>query len=78
MELTKEQIQNADALWKWIRREAKAGNIQSIKWIPRIFEEKVDNSPFAIKGLSGGELTIELNYSSPKGYIGFLDELPRL
>jgi len=66
MELNKESIRNPDALWKWIKRESKNGNIQSVKWIPHIREEGVDNSPFTIKGVSGGTLTIELDYSMPK------------
>ena len=70
MEVTKENINNPDALWKWIKREAKGGNIQSIKWVPRIQEETVDNTPFTIKGISGGMLTIELDYPSPTGFIG--------
>ena len=69
MELPKEQIINPDALWKWIKREAKAGNIQGIKWVPRILEEPVDNSPFTIKGINGGTLTIELSYASPEVYL---------
>jgi len=69
MEIAKENICNPDALWKWIKREAKDGNIQNIKWVPRILEETVDNSPFTMKGISGGTLTIELNYSQPTGYL---------
>ena len=69
MELTKENINNPDALWKWIKMEAKAGNIQNIKWVPRTLEETVDNSPFTIKGISGGVLTIELSYTSPVGFL---------
>jgi len=69
MELAKENINNPDALWKWIKREAKDGNIQNIKWVPRILEEQVDNSPFTIKGVSGGTLTIELDYTSPIGFL---------
>ena len=69
MEVTKENIKNPDALWKWIKREQKEGNVQSIKWVPRIQEETVDNSPFTIKGISGGMLTIELGYTSPVGFI---------
>ena len=69
MELTKENINNPDALWKWIKREAKDGNIQNVKWVPRILEETVDNSPFTMKGVSGGTLIIELSYTSPVGFL---------
>ena len=67
MELTKEAIRDPDALWKWIRKEAKAGNIEHLKLESLIDDIPIDNSPFVLKHVRGRVLTItlgpEIDYS---------------
>lgn len=62
MDITKENIRNIDALWKWIKKECERGNVENLK-LETIIEDIPADIPFN-KRVKRRILTIELG---PKG-----------
>ena len=67
MLVTKDNIRNPDALWKWIKREAKSGNIESLELETLIEDIPIDNSPMVLKHVLGRVLTITLGHDNGRG-----------
>ena len=60
MEIKKENFRNIDALWKWVKKECKRDNVESVKLETIIEDIPIDNSSFALKRVKSRVLTIEL------------------